>query len=108
MFEVLPKPNLHFLSKGRGPCAQVQHEPANLRETGMLAVEARTTVEKLGPGKEIKVKIPVGYHIKLHTLKVLKGQSISDTVEIALESYFEKHPFPEMPGRAIAVEATTQ
>lgn len=48
-------------------------------------------------GKEIKVKIPVGYHIKLHTLKVLKGQSISDTVEIALEKYFQTHPFPDMP-----------
>jgi hypothetical protein len=47
-------------------------------------------------GKEIKVKIPVGYHIKLHTLKVLKGQSISDTVEIALEKYFQTHPFPDM------------
>jgi len=47
-------------------------------------------------GKEIKVKIPVGYHIKLHTLKVLKGQSISDTVEIALERYFATHPFPEL------------
>lgn len=49
-----------------------------------------------GSGKEIKVKIPVGYHIKLHTLKVLKGQSISDTVEIALEKYFQTHPFPDM------------
>lgn len=40
-------------------------------------------------GKEIKVKIPVEYHIKLHTLKVLKGQSISDTVERALTRYFD-------------------
>ncbi|MEA3201390.1 MAG: hypothetical protein QOE90_2818 [Thermoplasmata archaeon] len=47
-------------------------------------------------GKEIKVKIPVGYHIKLHTLKVLKGQSISDTVEIALERYFQQNRFPEL------------
>lgn len=57
----------------------------------MLANEAVN-----GSGKEIKVKIPVGYHIKLHTLKVLKGQSISDTVEIALEKYFETHPFPDV------------
>lgn len=40
-------------------------------------------------GKEIKVKIPVEYHIKLHTLKVLKGQSISNTVEKALTRYFD-------------------
>jgi len=53
-------------------------------------------IVKTENGKEIKVKIPVGYHIKLHTLKVLKGQSISDTVEIALEKYFQTHPFPDM------------
>jgi len=60
----------------------------------MLVNEAVS--ERVGNGKEIKVKIPVGYHIKLHTLKVLKGQSISDTVEIALEKYFATHAFPEM------------
>jgi hypothetical protein len=59
----------------------------------MLAIEA--TAARLESGKEIKVKIPVNYHIKLHTLKVLKGQSISDTVEIALQKYFESHPWPE-------------
>lgn len=51
-----------------------------------------TTTEDRGAsrdGKEIKVKIPVEYHIKLHTLKVLKGQSISDTVEKALTRYFD-------------------
>ena len=60
----------------------------------MLTIEASGT-GKLESGKEIKVKIPVGYHIKLHTLKVLRGQSISDTVEIALEKYFESHPWPQ-------------
>lgn len=62
----------------------------------MLATEA-VNKERLGTGKEIKVKIPVNYHIKLHTLKVLKGQSISDTVELALEKYFSRNPFPEVP-----------
>lgn len=62
----------------------------------MLAVEAKEpVVVRSGVGKEIKVKIPVGYHIKLHTLKVLRGQSISDTVELALEKYFQTHPWPE-------------
>jgi hypothetical protein len=60
----------------------------------MLANEVGS--ERNDAGKEIKVKIPVGYHIKLHTLKVLKGQSISDTVEIALEKYFATHPFPDV------------
>ena len=63
----------------------------------MQIQEAVQTINVRGEsGKEIKVKIPVGYHIKLHTLKVLKGQSISDTVEIALEKYFQTHPFPDV------------
>lgn len=66
---------------------------------------------RLETGKEIKVKIPVNYHIKLHTLKVLKGQSISDTVEIALEKYFQTHPWPEgalraATGNVLTIEAT--
>jgi hypothetical protein len=59
--------------------------------------------------KEIKVKIPVDYHIKLHTLKVLKGQSISDTVELALQKYFsefgdgEGRTYSEVAARALKV-----
>lgn len=39
--------------------------------------------------KELKVKIPVDFHVKLHTLKVLHGQNISATVERALTRYFD-------------------
>ncbi len=59
--------------------------------------------------KEIKVKIPIDFHIKLHTLKVLKGQSISDTVGLALAKYFNDFPseeraaFHAMATRAINV-----
>lgn len=38
--------------------------------------------------KEVKVKIPINYHIKLHSMKVLTGKAISDTVTEALEAYF--------------------
>lgn len=38
--------------------------------------------------KEVKVKIPLNYHIKLHSMKVLTGKAISDTVTEALEAYF--------------------
>ncbi len=38
--------------------------------------------------KEIKVRIPLDYHIRLHTVKVVKGQNISETVKEALENYF--------------------
>lgn len=40
--------------------------------------------------KEIKVRIPLDYHIKLHTVKVVSGTPISDTVKAALEEYFEE------------------
>lgn len=40
--------------------------------------------------KEIKVRIPLDYHIKLHTVKVVSGVAISDTVKVALENYFEE------------------
>lgn len=60
------------------------------RGNNVVAIEA-TTFGKLGEAKEIKVKIPVDFHIKLHTLKVLRGQNISTSVEIALERYFREH-----------------
>ena len=46
-------------------------------------------LENCDEEKEIKVKIPVEYHVKLHTLKVLRGQNISSTVEEALTRYFD-------------------
>lgn len=48
----------------------------------------RKKQEAMDEDKEIKVKIPLNYHIKLHTVKVVKGQNISDTVKQALEHYF--------------------
>lgn len=43
----------------------------------------------LSEEKEIKVRIPLDYHIKLHTVKVVSGSSISDTVKNALDDYFQ-------------------
>lgn len=42
--------------------------------------------------KEVKVKIPMSYHVRLHSMKVLTGKPISDTVTEALEAYFVSHP----------------
>jgi hypothetical protein len=39
--------------------------------------------------KEIKVRIPVAFHLKLHAFKVLKGKPISDTIVEALDAYFK-------------------
>lgn len=41
--------------------------------------------------KEVKVKIPVSHHIKLHSMKVLTGKQISDAVTEALDFYFANH-----------------
>jgi hypothetical protein len=46
--------------------------------------------DRLDREKEVKVKIPLGIHLKLHSMKVITGQHISDTVTEALESYFEQ------------------
>ena len=52
----------------------------------MLIAEAKT---ESGP-KELRVKIGVEYHLKLHALKLLKGKRMSEAVEEALEFYFDK------------------
>ncbi len=40
--------------------------------------------------RTVKVSIPVRLRMKLHILKILEGQNLSKTVEVALEDYFEK------------------
>jgi hypothetical protein len=50
-----------------------------------VLINERKPVESV---KEVKVKIPINYHIKLHSMKVLTGKAISDTVTEALEAYF--------------------
>lgn len=44
--------------------------------------------------KEVKVKIPITYHVKLHSMKVLTGKQISDAVTEALEFYFQHRRVP--------------
>jgi len=44
--------------------------------------------------KDLKVRIPVKYHMQLHTLKILRGKSLSDAVTEALDEYFAKAPLP--------------
>ena len=50
--------------------------------------------------KEIKVRIPLDYHVKLHTVKVVSGVPISDTVKAALEDYFAEISAEEKPQQA--------
>lgn len=43
----------------------------------------------LSEPKTLKVSLPARLHLQLHSLKILTGTNISDTVEDALNSYFE-------------------
>lgn len=56
--------------------------------------------DHLASEKEIKVRIPMQQHIRLHTIKVLHGQSISDTVKAALDAYFRDFDLARADGRA--------
>lgn len=38
--------------------------------------------------KDLKVRLPVHYHMKLQTLKILKGKNMSDSLREALDLYF--------------------
>ena len=40
--------------------------------------------------KELKVKLPLRFHVKLHSLKLLRGKTMSGAVAEALEAYFGK------------------
>lgn len=44
----------------------------------------------LNEQREIKVKLPVSLHIKLHGLKITKHKPISEVVLEALEDYFHR------------------
>lgn len=58
--------------------------------------------------KEVKVKIPMSYHVRLHSVKVLTGRPISDTVAEALEAYFLAHPVPSFPRMAEPQDVTAE
>lgn len=38
--------------------------------------------------KDLKVRLPVQYHMKLQTLKILKGKNMSESLCEALDMYF--------------------
>ena len=49
-----------------------------------------TKPHDLDASKEVKMRIPIAHLIRLHGLKLLTGQNISDTVARALELYFRE------------------
>lgn len=51
-----------------------------------------------GDVKELRVKIDVSYHLKLHALKLLRNKRMSDAIEEALDHYFA-HVVNEQQGQ---------
>lgn len=44
----------------------------------------------------MKVTVPVNLRMKLHVLKILEGQNLSKTVELALTNYFKDTEIEDM------------
>lgn len=42
--------------------------------------------------KELKVKLPLRFHVKLHSMKLLSGKTMASAVAEALEAYFTRAP----------------
>ena len=52
------------------------------------------------PAKDLKVKLPVRYHMQLHTLKILSGKNLSQTLAEALDQYFAQPAQAALPQAA--------
>ena len=52
--------------------------------------------------REMKVRIPSDYYMKLHSLKLLTGTQISEAVTEALKIYFQRESAAKAEGRAEA------
>ena len=61
-----------------------------------------TQPQELTETKEVKMRLPIAHLIRLHGLKLLTGQNISDTVTKALAMYFERVEAEKAAARAPA------
>jgi len=60
-------------------------------ETDLLrGLPSRENEAEAQKRSELKVRIPMHMHVKLHSLRILRGQSLSSTVEAALADYFDR------------------
>ncbi|HEV8358985.1 MAG TPA: hypothetical protein VGR28_00875 [Candidatus Thermoplasmatota archaeon] len=74
-----------------------QFDESDVPEWGLYADENR---RDLTSRKSIKVKLPIRQHIKLHALKLFSENNISQTVEAALDMYFDRMRAQELASRA--------
>jgi hypothetical protein len=45
--------------------------------------------DDLERGKQLRIKLPLSYHLKLHKLKLLTGKNMAEAIQEALDVYFE-------------------
>jgi len=45
--------------------------------------------DDLDRGKQLRIKLPLSYHLKLHKLKLLTGKNMAEAIQEALDGYFE-------------------
>jgi hypothetical protein len=74
-----------------------QFDESEVPEWGLYADENR---RDLTSRKSIKVKLPIRQHIKLHALKLFSENNISQTVEAALDLYFDRMRAAELAARS--------
>lgn len=72
-----------------------------------LGVFIRERQQDLSVRKSIKVKLPIRQHIKLHALKLFGENNISETVELALDEYFDRLGEDGAEGAEAAAEAAS-
>lgn len=63
---------------------------------GLYASEARDLTQR----RSIKVKLPLRHHMRLHSVRLFRGATLSDTVEAALDMYFDHMRQQELAARA--------
>lgn len=62
----------------------------SMSDERQLGVFIKERQKDLSVRKSIKVKLPIRQHIKLHALKLFGENNISETVQMALDEYFER------------------
>ncbi|MHB8586530.1 MAG: hypothetical protein ACYDDF_11950 [Thermoplasmatota archaeon] len=68
----------------------------------MLIHEQPTRAEGV---REIRVRIPADLHVRLQSMRLLKGKSVSDAVTEALDRYFAEHAWGPREDRESASSA---
>lgn len=62
-------------------------------------MEIPTPDHDMSEPKTLKITLPARLHLRLHSVKILTGTTISDTVKQALAEFFEEPVEGEGPSR---------